>query len=184
MNPHLHFIALIPEKSFSDKIRVLQEELKDNFGLNYAMRIPPHITLQAPFECRSNDQDKLNACIREMKKELVPVTLTTDNFGSFIESVIYVGLQPSPGLLKMQQAIVDTLESKECLAPAQRNNHYQPHITLAHRDLDNLRFPKVWDHFANKEWKETFAIERLVIYKHEEGRWLEFKSMPLALELV
>ncbi|MHB1277261.1 MAG: 2'-5' RNA ligase family protein [Bacteroidia bacterium] len=183
MSPHLYFIALIPEKSFSDKIRVLQEELKEKFGLNYAMRIPPHITLQAPFECRESDQLNLNACIAGIKKEIYPIRLTTASFGSFIESVIYVGLQHSTALIKMQRDIVDNLESAGCLVPAQRNNQYLPHITLAHRDLDNLRFPAVWSHFAGKKLNETFAIERLVIYKHEEGRWLEFISLPMAMEL-
>lgn len=184
MSPHLHFIALIPEKSFSDKIRVLQEELKEKFGLNYAMRIPPHITLQAPFECFESDQIKLNLCIEGIKKEVNPITLTTSDFGSFIESVIYVGLQHSPALIRMQREIVDKLESTGCLAPAQRNNQYLPHITLAHRDLDNLRFPAVWNHVSGKKLNETFSIERLVIYKHEEGRWLEFVSLPMmAMEL-
>lgn len=184
MSPHLHFIALIPEKSFSDKIRILQEELKEKFGLNYAMRIPPHITLQSPFECRENDQIRLKTCIDGIKKEINPITLTTADFGSFIESVIYVGLQRSPALNKMQRDIVDNLETAGCLVPAQRNNQYLPHITLAHRDLDNLRFPAVWSHISGKRLHDSFAIERLVIYKHEEGRWLEYISMPMAMELV
>lgn len=184
MSPHLHFIALIPEKSFSDKIRVLQEELKEKFSLNYAMRIPPHITLQAPFECRESDQLNLNTCIEGIKKEISPITLTTADFGSFIESVIYVGLQRSSTLIKKQRDIVDHLETAGCLVPAQRNNQYLPHITLAHRDLDNLRFPAVWSHITEKKINETFAIERLVVYKHEEGRWLEFISLPMmAMEL-
>lgn len=161
----------------------MQEELKEKFGLNYAMRIPPHITLQAPFECRDSDQERLNACIAGIKKEVFPINLTTADYGSFIESVIYVGLQHSPALIKMQRLIVDNLEAEGCLLPAQRNNTYQPHITLAHRDLDNLRFPAVWSHFEGKKLNETFGIERLVIYKHEEGRWLEFLSMPMAMEL-
>ncbi|HCS20701.1 MAG TPA: hypothetical protein DIW47_09110 [Bacteroidetes bacterium] len=183
MTPHLHFIALIPEKSFSDKIRVLQEELKEKFGLNYAMRVPPHITLQAPFECRESDHVKLNTCIEGIKKEINPIHLTTADFGSFIESVIYVGLQRSSALIKMQKDIVDNLEAAGCLAPAQRNNQYLPHITLAHRDLDNLRFPAVWNHFAGKKLNASFTIERMVIYKHAEGRWLEFISLPMAMEL-
>lgn len=184
MIPNLYFIALLPEKSFSDKIRLIQEDLKEKFGLKYAMRLPPHITLQSPFECNSQEQEVLVGCTSSIRQKLAPIQLRTSNFGSFIQSVVYAAIEPTEALLAMQQDIVDALEVNGCLAPGQRNNSYIPHITLAHRDLETQRFLEVWKNFDQVTWIESFSIERLVIYKHEEGRWMEFVSMPLTLELV
>lgn len=184
MNRSLFFFALIPEARFSEKVRALQEELKARFALTYSLRIVPHITLQAPFECQQVDQHKLETCIDLIAKKVRPMKLNAQNFGSFIDSVIYVNIAHNAELMELQEWLANTLEAQSCLSASQRNNDYIPHITLAHRDLDTNLFKEVWDFVNQQLMNETFEIEKLVAFNHEGGKWVEHLSIPLDAALV
>jgi len=184
MNRSLFFFALIPEARFSEKVRALQEELKARFALTYSMRIVPHITLQAPFECQQVDQSKLEICADLISKKIRPMNLKAINFGSFIDSVVYVNLDHNTELMELQEWLANTLEGQSCLTASQRNNDYVPHITLAHRDLDPAQFKEVWDFVNQHQLDETFAIDKLVAFNHEGGKWVEHLSIPLDVALV
>ncbi|MDX5319445.1 MAG: 2'-5' RNA ligase family protein [Bacteroidota bacterium] len=183
MNHSLFFFALIPEQTFSDKVRAIQEELKSEFGLQYALRLNPHITLQAPFECQVEEYEKLQACAAKIQRKLHPLKLQAMGFGSFIQSVVFVEVEKEASLMKLQQEVANVLETNNCLSAGQRNNDYVPHITLAHRDLDSNIFQEVWKELERKNIKDTFGIEKLQIFKLEDGVWQEFMSMPMDMEL-
>lgn len=179
MNHSLYFFALIPDEAFSAKLSQIQEALKKSFGLKYAMRLPPHITLQAPFECQISDEERLQQVIEEIQANLKPLQLKADGLGSFIHSVVYVKVQEAPELKELQQTISGILECKRCLNPAQRNNDYIPHLTLAHRDLEQKRFDEVWEFASQFELMDAFRILKLQIYKYDENGWTEFHAIPL-----
>jgi|GEM_PF-2222753 len=179
MNRSLFFFALIPEARFSKKVRSLQEELKAKFALSYSMRIVPHITLQAPFQCGEVNQDKLENCVDMITPYIKPLEIKVKNFGSFIDSVVFLNIEHNPQLMELQEWLANTLEAGNCLTASQRNNDYVPHITLAHRDLDTSLFQEVWDFVNQEKIEESFEIEKLVAFKHEEGKWVEHLSIPM-----
>jgi len=184
MNRSLFFFALIPEARFSEKVRSLQEELKAKFALTYSMRIIPHITLQAPFECQEVNQSKLEECVDLISNRIKPLRLKSMNFGSFINSVVYINLEKNAELMELQEWLANTLESQSCLTSAQRNNDYVPHITLAHRDLDPTQFAEVWEYINQYPLNESFAVEKLVAFNHDGAKWVEYLSFPLDMEMV
>lgn len=44
-----YFLAIVPDEAICDEVTILKEQLRDSFGLKYALRSPPHITLKMPF---------------------------------------------------------------------------------------------------------------------------------------
>ena len=183
MNRSLYFFALIPEARFTEKVRCLQEELKAEFALTYSLRLIPHITLQAPFEWQQVDTTVVENCAELISKRIRPMTLKANNFGSFINSVVYINLEHNTELMDLQEWLANTLEGQSCLTSSQRNNDYIPHITLAHRDLDPSQFDEVWEYVNQFKLQETFSIEKLVAFTHQGGKWIEYLSIPMHMNL-
>ncbi len=172
----MYFLALIPEPSFSDKVRNLQRELREKFGLSYAMRLPPHITLQAPFNCQIPERE-LEGIISHIRDKFRSIKLKASGFDSFINAVVYISMEPNDELLEFQSWLSDYLNSTGCLSLSQGNNDYVPHITLAHRDLDTEHFEEVWKDFESRKIDDEFYVNELVIFRHDQRSWHVEKSI-------
>lgn len=173
----MYFIALIPEKEFSEKVRKLQEGLREEHGISYAMRLPPHITLQAPFQCQPGLEKNLMECMAKFRSEFQGLSLKANNFGSFIQPVIFVSLEKNTCLHALQEEITEELTRAGCLVAAQRNNNYHPHISLAYRDLTPEKHAEIWPSFESRKLEDPFEAKSLVLFKHSGFQWEVVNSL-------
>lgn len=60
-----------------------------------------------------------------------------------------------------------------------KNNGFNPHITVAFRDLKKPTFHKIWDDVKNREFMETFLADNITIFKHNGKSWEIFKELKL-----
>ncbi|MBI1222585.1 MAG: hypothetical protein GC180_08280 [Bacteroidetes bacterium] len=183
MSESLYFFALLPDEPFSSRILQVQEELKAKFGLQYAMRLMPHISIQSPFECKVANDKEMEKIIREISNVLQPLNLEAKGPGFFTQPVIYITIADNPVLMDMQNKISEVLVCSRCMNAAQRNNAYIPHLSLAHRDLEPKRFEEVWNFLSTKDLHGEFSISRLQIFKYTDGSWVNFHSISMQSKL-
>ncbi|PAV33914.1 hypothetical protein CJD29_20255, partial [Bacillus licheniformis] len=71
-------IVLFPSKKLQD----IANSYRKRYDPNYAL-IPPHLTLRTPFEVSEDEISGVVRHLRELSKELKPVTLKITKFSSF-----------------------------------------------------------------------------------------------------
>ena len=92
--------------------------------------------------------------------------------------VIFLGIEPVPGLLAAQQALL------EALGPDKHGRHFKPHLTLTMR-LDLPRTTVLWDDLQRSEWhtgRWTVRIAELSLMQRgtADPAWRSIARLPLA----
>jgi len=55
--------------------------------------------------------------------------------------------------------------------PVFASRPFNPHMSIAHRDLDKNLFPDAWKEFKNKEYQRSFSFKKLSLLKHNGRSW-------------
>jgi 2'-5' RNA ligase len=176
-----YFIALIPPVPVRDEIHEFKLRMRDEFGSKAALQSPPHLTLHMPFEWKSEKEDYLIQSITGLAKALAPVTIQFAGFGSFPPRVIFVHVIPSSELLALQKSIRQHCRRALGLLHSDYQDlPFHPHITIGFRDLKKEAFSLAWVEFQSKPWDVSFRATSLCLLRHNEKKWEEFVTVPLA----
>ena len=163
----LFFIALL----LPAEIRESTEKLQHHFALVYnsraALKSPPHITLQPPFQLEEKQLPALQEKLTNFVTNYQPIPIILDNFNAFKPRVIYLDVMRTPELWTLQKELISWLNLEE--KPQQRP--FVPHVTLAFRDLTKDNFRKAWLEFKDKNLHYEFASSELTLLKHNQKKW-------------
>jgi 2'-5' RNA ligase len=174
------FIALLPPL----EIQQVANQIKQHFAATYnscaALKSPPHITLQPPFEWRSQTLSVLEQGIETFAQTRGPISITLDGFAAFPPRVIFINVLKTPEFLGLQQALRSYLESSfGIIHPSSKLRPFTPHLTLAFRDLTPQNFDRAWSAFAAKKLYFDFFVFQLTLLSHTGKRWDIQKEFPL-----
>ena len=162
------FIALLPPQEIQAQARSLQQEFVDHFDSRAALKSPPHITLQPPFEWPENLPPLLYH-LKEFAAQQSPLPVTLSGFESFAPRVVYLQVLPTPELLKIQRLLGTHLESIGIAHPTVRA--FTPHITLGFRDLTPQNFQAAWAEFQSRPFVAEFTASDLTLLHYDGQRW-------------
>lgn len=168
----LFFIALLPP----DEVQQVANEIKYYFAEVYnsraALKSPPHITLQPPFEWQLDDLPVLTQRVEEFAQNNAPIPMILAGFSAFKPRVIYINVLKTPELLVVQKNLMDYLESSlEIIHLPSKNRPFSPHLTVAYKDLTKANFYKAWPEFAERSLRFEFTIPKLTLLIHKEKKW-------------
>ena len=167
----LYFIALVPNEGLLEEISNLKQEIKDRFGPKHALKLPAHITVQAPFEMPLEKEEGLKHSLSKLSRQLSQITVRLNGFGAFKPRVLFLKIKDPEAIIglheRLQQALKNFLKPKE-IKPSQ-NLH--PHITLATRDVKKDVFKVLWREFKDRRYEASFTAEDLVLFKHNGKTW-------------
>lgn len=57
-----------------------------------------------------------------------------------------------------------------------KNRGFNPHITLAFRDLKREAFKEAWPEFEKATYDKSFEVQSLVLLKHDGEKWHQLKE--------
>jgi 2'-5' RNA ligase len=174
------FIALLP----SHRIQQLAARIKERFAEVYqsraALKSPPHITLQPPFDWPAEDLPRLNQHLEEFARSQPPIPLVLNGFGAFRPRVIFIKVIITPELLSVQENLSNSLESTLGIVhAASKSRLFSPHLTVAYRDLTKPNFYQAWSEFENQPFSFEFMVPQLTLLVHNGQRWEISKEFPL-----
>lgn len=178
----MYFIALIPKDELKAGITELKKEMAERFDSSHALRLPPHITLQIPFNVEDEKESKFITTLEKFTKQQTAFRVVLSGFGSFRANVIYIDvLHPQP-IVKLHEQLLevtgDLIEKK----PEGEKKEMNPHITIAYRDLSKDKFKAAWAEFSRRSFEEVFVADRLFLLKHNGKTWdilREFEMKPV-----
>lgn len=116
----LFFIALISDRRLRQEINTFKLDFSKRFGSSRALKVYPHITLKAPFECLINGKRELLNWFTQMNIRQKPFSIKLNGFGAFHNKhnpVVFVKPEVSSELTNMQKQLMigfDSIFSRVC----------------------------------------------------------------------
>ena len=171
---NLYFIALIPKRELREKINAFKQDFANRFNSSKALKVYPHITLKAPFKCSENAHKELVKWFNELNIKQKEFSIELKNFGAFHNKrspVVYVHPTASKELKHMQKEIIASFSS---LFPSDIHPvdiDFNPHVTVAYRDIEPAMFDKAWEEYKNKSFNEEFEVDAFYLLQHDTKKW-------------
>lgn len=165
------FIALLPPAEIQAEVTQIKQYFADRYDSRAALKSPPHITLQPPFEWANANLSVLEEHIGMFAsgRELVPVTL--DGFAAFPPRVIYVNVLKSRELLNLQAELMAHVEKLGIVDKVSKTRSFAPHMTVAFRDLTKQNFKIAWQEFQQRQIHFEFTATDITLLVHDRRRW-------------
>ena len=174
------FIALLPPEDVQTYATKLKIYFRDRYHSQAALRSPPHITLQAPFTWPQQDYKHLEANLSSFASGHRAIPIKLSGFGSFPPRVIYLAVDYTPALMKLQQELSHHLaQTLDIVNPRSQPRPFCPHLTVAFRDLKPAAFSLAWPEFEQQEAQFAFTVTELTLLRHTGKEWEVHASFPM-----
>jgi 2'-5' RNA ligase len=179
-DPSLYFIALLPPEGIQEEVTAYKQHFAENYQTRQALKSPPHVTLQAPFEWEVQKQGLLEDFLQGFAEGRVPVPLVLSGFGSFPPRVVYINVKKTPELLLFQSELAAGLnQSLGIYDPKSKGRSFSPHMTIAFKDLRRHNFNMGWAEFKDRELYHECLAHHLTLLIFRDRRWHICREFPL-----
>jgi 2'-5' RNA ligase len=174
-----YFLALVPPSDILEKVNEIKIALREQFGIKYALKSPPHVTLKMPFNYSEAKEDRLREMLEVPLKEQRSFPVTISGVGAFGNRVVYLNITPSEELVGLQSAISKFCKTQLHLVEELSDRSYHPHMTVAFKDLKASQFQEVFDFVSSRKIELEFVAEEVTILKRTDGKWKVLYNVSL-----
>ncbi len=162
-----------PSESVIDNVRGMKHFCAGMIGNFDGLHSKAHITFQ-PFPRKKPFWiDPITARLEKEFSLIPPINLQMNGFGIFTNgdhNTIYGRLNLTPTAQEWFKDVRRSLKLKK----------FEPHITIA-KSLTQQDFKRLWPHFCNRDWSDSFLIDRLTILQREtighDRHWHIFREI-------
>ena len=166
-----YFIGLLPPPEVETRLFQLKEDLKANFQVKYALQSPSHLTLKMPFRYKEAKEQELVTRLSTLLLEQESFSLQIKGIGHFGRRNIHHQLEPSSLLFELQTKLRGFCKRYLHLVEELSDRNFQPHLTLAYKDLKEGHFEEVLAFVKKNAVQADFLVDRAYLLKNVEGRW-------------
>lgn len=175
------FVALLPPQAVQDYATEVKFYFAQHFFSRHALTSPPHITLQPPFQWQQ-DTLPLIESLSTFARSYSPIPITLNGFAAFPPRVIYIDVDRTTALLELHSALIEHLELIGLSDPREKSRSYQPHMTVAFRDLTKENFKLAWPQFEARSLHFEFEVGQLTLLRHTGQRWIIETEFPFSIK--
>lgn len=175
-----YFLAIVPDEPLKDAITDLKEQLRASFGIKYALKSPPHITLKMPFVHSENKEVELVKSLRKFFEQEKSFSLSLGRIGSFGNRVAFMKVKYPPELLFCQQRLIAFSKTVLKKSIELSDTNYHPHLTLAYRDVKKDQFEQVLEYLKGNSVKGSFNVHQVYLLKKVDGFWRIIEEIKLS----
>lgn len=180
MEKSLWFVAVLLPEEVVHQVRALQQEIADRFGPRRALRLPPHITVEAPFRLGDSEGERLVAALAAFLAGKPCFEVALKNFGYFRDDVIFVEVVAPLELLELHNQLQSFLRQEAgFIQTAPLHPGYTPHLTLANRDVTPQQHAAIWRELSRRRFFARFLVSDLALMRHNGASWDTFERLPL-----
>ena len=169
---NLYFIAIIPPEPILGECQRHKDYFFEKYNSKASLNSPPHVTLHMPFKLKEAKEGQLIDIMREALSHQSSFVLRLDGYDHFHQRVIYVRVDDSEPLTGLFLEIRKMMKLNFNIFNADyKNRGFNPHITLAFRDLKRESFKEAWPEFEKSVYKKSFEVQSLALLKHDGSQW-------------
>ena len=166
-----YFIGLLPPPALETSLHQVKADLKAHFQVKYALQSPAHLTMKMPFRYKEAKEQELVILFTSLLEDQPSFTLQLKGIGHFGRRNIHHQLAPSSPLLELQTKLRGFCKRYLHLVEGLSDRNFQPHLTLAYKDLKEGHFEEVLAFVKKNAVKADFLADRAYLLKNVEGRW-------------
>jgi len=176
------------DKLSGEKIKALQKELSLITGSLYSMHAwQPHLTVGSQIYVDEKQLDDVSRKFFIIASDTRKITIQTSGFG-FYETwpggvlpdhspyVAYVKLEKPKELDILSQKIKQVTDM--CETSYDQPWPYEPHITLAYKDLTREGLERSIDYLQNKKISIQIIIDHFLLVQKTDNKWQELRRFP------
>ena len=165
----LYFISLLVPSPETHEITLIRNELSQKFNCHHALKSPPHITLHMPFRLDPAKYDLLEKALRGVEKP-ASFHIVTGSIKHFGNRTIYIDVVENSSLSQFRAMLQDELFS-QIQIPREKRHAFNPHITLANRDINPNSFDDMMTFLQGKTYADKFTVHEISLLKHNGEKW-------------
>ena len=166
-----YFIGLLPPPAVESEFNKLKQGIASQFQVKYALQSPAHLTLKMPFRYKEAKERELGIRLTTLLEIQEPFYLQFTGIGYFGNRNIYQKVAPSKSLLSLQASLRSFCKRSLHLVEELSDRNFQPHLTLAYKDLKPGNFEEILAYTKKNEVKGEFLVAQAYLLKKVEGRW-------------
>lgn len=172
-----YFLAILPPEPAFSKYNEIKEEIRRQFGVKYALKSPPHITLKMPFSYNEAKEEYLFSRLTTFLGSKRNFNVQISGIGNFGQRVIFQKISQSEPLYQLQEELKKFCKTELHLVDELSDRNFQPHLTLAFKDLKPVQFQGIKNLCNELQFNADFLVDRLILLKRIEGRWVIFREV-------
>ena len=156
----LYFIAVVLPLDIREEVYNFKKIMAERYFARHAFKCPAHITLHMPFKWKSTHEGELYRVLIDITTGMRSFEVVLQNFGSFEHRVIYVNVVENNLLRMLRDQVLREMRKRHVYNGEYRNEGFQPHISIAFRNLRKANFFEAWDAFKNKKYERSFFVKK------------------------
>ena len=166
-----YFVGLLPPASLEAQFNLLKQGFADQFQVKYALKAPAHLTLKMPFLYKEAKEGELAVRLTTLLEKQEPFLLQLTRIGHFGNRNIHQQVAPSESLMQLQTTLRSFCKRSLHLVEELSDRNFQPHLTLAYKDLKPANFEEVLAFARNNAVRGEFLVEKAYLMKKVDNRW-------------
>jgi 2'-5' RNA ligase len=166
-----YFIGLLPPPALETTLHQVKADLKAHFQVKYALQSPSHLTLKMPFRYKEGKERELVMRLTNLLEAQEPFLLQLLGIGHFGRRNIHHQIAATAPLVQLQILLRSFCKRYLHLIEELSDRNFQPHITLAYKDLKPNHFEEVLAFAKKNAVSDDFLVDRAYLLKNVEGRW-------------
>ena len=166
-----YFIGLLLPPAFESQINMLKQGISAQFQVKFALQSPAHLTLKMPFRYKEAKERELGLRLTALLETQAPFQLQLAGIGHFGRRNIHQQVAPSESLVQLQTTLRSFCKRSLHLVEELSDRNFQPHVTLAYKDLKPTHFEEVLAFARENAGHAVFLVEQAYLLKKVEGRW-------------
>ncbi len=179
VNQHsLYFWAIVAEGHLLNELTTLKQLAADQFGSQHALRSPAHITLIQPIRLSPEKLASTSSFIQKIAGERNPFHIQLKGIRGFPPKVVYVDVDRNQELQALQHELMCAFNEHKLLKSGTLKS-FQPHVTLAFRDLSEDRYEAALHFFDKMNLNYEWTAQRISRLKHHPDGWQIEESVNL-----
>lgn len=172
---NLYFIAIVPPDGICNEITSFKEDFAHRFNSIYSLKVIPHITLKAPFSFHKADHEQTVIWFENMPLTTSSFKQQLKDFGAFHNKrnpVIFVHPLMNSSIDRLQKEILLYFAKGFVNAEISKQElEFNPHITVAYRDLQPKLFKEAWKEYEQKKYAAEFEVDSFHLLQHDSSKW-------------
>ena len=166
-----YFVGLLPPPAFEAQFKLLKQGIAAQFKVKYALQTPTHLTLKRTFRYKEAKERELEIGLTTLLKTQAPFQLQLAGIGNFGRRNIHQQVVASESLLQLQATLRSYCKKSLHLVEELSDRNFQPHVTLAYKDLKLEQFEEVLAFARSRSERGDFLVDQAYLLKKVDGRW-------------
>jgi 2'-5' RNA ligase len=166
-----YFLALVPPPQILAKVHEIKIALRDQFGIKYALKSPPHITLKMPFSYNEAKEEQLLNSLQLHLQDQKPFRVKIDGVSTFGNRVVFLSIPRSEELMHLQHDVCKFSKTRLHLTEELSDRNYHPHMTVAFKDIKASHFKEILGFVTAWGFTTEFDVKGVTLLKRIDGSW-------------